>query len=227
MTSQPNTPRKVVALCGSPRRNGNARRLAEALCEGAGKAGHETELIHIPDWVDGMLRDCKECRKPDGHCAIDDRFEELFFEKMLPADAWVYAVPLYWYGVSGIFKNILDRSFCCMPAGHPECERVIRDFQHKKCAVLMSAEENNLPARLGVLAHMEELCRYLRHDFVGFVVGVGNARADTLEDPANPVGEAHALGRRLFEVRETNYTIDSERPKKVWSEETFFPVTWR
>lgn len=71
----------VLALSSSPRRKGNSRVLTEALVEGAAEAGHRTELVHLPDYVTGMLRNCRECRRPDGSCSIDDKFPELFFDK--------------------------------------------------------------------------------------------------------------------------------------------------
>jgi multimeric flavodoxin WrbA len=82
---------KVVALAGSPRRDGNSRLLAESVLAGARAAGHETELLHLPDHIGGLLRDCKECRRPDGACAIDDGYRALLLERVLPADALVYA----------------------------------------------------------------------------------------------------------------------------------------
>lgn len=222
------TARKVAIFCTSPRRNGNSRLMAEAFAEGVEEAKNEPILVHVPDYVREMLRDCKECRRPDGSCAIDDRFRELLTEIALPADGWAYATPLWWYGVSAHLKNFLDRIFCYMSVAAPEQERVFRELPNKRCAVLMSAEENNLAARLGVLGHMEELCRYLYHDLAGFVVGVGNSRGDVKEDPSKPLDHARELGRRMFEIKEKNYFLDTDRPKKVWSERPFFrPVVWR
>lgn len=220
--------RRVAIFCASPRRNGNSRLLAEAFAEGVAAAGNKPQLVHLPDYVREMLRDCKECRRPDGSCAIDDRFEELLKEIALPAEGWVYATPLWWYGVSAHLKNFLDRIFCYMSPAAPGQERLYRELPNKRTAVLMSAEENNLAARLGVLGHIEELCRYLHHDLVGFVTGIGNSRGDVKEDPAKPLEHARELGRWMFEIKEKNYFLDTERGKKVWEERpSFRPVVWR
>lgn len=223
-----NRPPKVLALCSSPRRNGNSRRLAEALLEGAAEVGSEGELVHLPDHVHGFLRDCRECRASDGQCTIGDGYEELLLSKVLPADALVYATPLWWYGVSAQLKNFLDRLFCYISDGYPKAGMVVERVQGKRMAVVMSAEENNLAARLAVVQEMQELCRYLHHDFVGFVTGIGNSRGDVDKDPARPLEAARELGRRLFEIHETNYQIDTVRPKRVWdSDVPFYPAYWR
>ena len=60
----------VVALSSSPRRRGNSRTLAEAVLEGAGEGGHRTELVHLADHIQGLLRNCRECRRSDGSCGI-------------------------------------------------------------------------------------------------------------------------------------------------------------
>ncbi|MEE9299716.1 MAG: flavodoxin family protein [Alphaproteobacteria bacterium] len=223
-----NSPPRVLALCSSPRRNGNSRRLAEALLEGAAEAGSQTDLIQISDQVKEMLRDCRECRKKDGSCSIEDGFRDLFFEKALPADAWIYATPLWWYGLSAHLKNFLDRIFCYITDSYADNETVIEQLVGKRVAVVMSAEENNLPARAAVLTEVQELCRYLHHPFVGFVTGIGNSRGDVNADPSDSLDAARTLGRRLFEINETNYQLDTIRAKKVWDvAEPFYPVIWR
>jgi multimeric flavodoxin WrbA len=223
-----NSPPRVLALCGSPRRDGNSRRLAEALLEGAAEAGSHTDLIQISDHVKEMLRDCRECRKKDGSCSIEDGFRDLLFDKLLPADAWIYVTPLWWYGFSAHLKNFFDRVFCYLCDSYPGNDQVIAQLMEKRAAALMSAEENNLAARSAVLTEIQEISRYLRHPLVGFVTGIGNSRGDVNEDPSKPLDAARDLGRRLFEIGETDYQLDIPRLKRVWdAPKPFFPATWR
>lgn len=220
--------KRVLALCSSPRREGNSQLLAEAVLEGAAEAGHACELVHLPDHVTAMLRDCRECRDAEGRCTIDDGYDSLFFDKYLPADAVVYATPLWWYGMSGHLKTFIDRFFCQFKSDHPDSGQVVEGLQGKRIVVVMSAEESNLGARIGVLQQMHECCRYLHQDLVGFVTGVANSRGEVRDDPTNPLGEARALGRRLFETRGTDYDLLSERGNHVWGEgSSSFPAQWR
>lgn len=221
-------PRRVLALSSSPRRRGNSRLLAEAVIEGAAEAGHRTKLVHLADHVQGMLRNCRECRRPDGSCSIEDGYGELFLRDFLQADAVVLATPVWWYGMSAHLKNFLDRMFCYYALSYPGHAEVHRGMMGKRLALVLSAEESNLAARLGIVHQVQEICRYLHYSFVGVVTGIGNSTGEVVKDPSEPLRHARDLGRRLFDVRETDYKLDVERSPRVWQEgDRCFPTTWR
>jgi multimeric flavodoxin WrbA len=207
---------KVLVLSSSPRRDGNSRLLADALLVGVGEAGHDGELVHVDDHVTSFLRDCRICRGPDGRCRIEDGFEALL-ERVLAAEAIVFATPLYWYGVSGQLKTFLDRIFCYIAASYPGAEDVVTGLSHKRLALLISSEESYVGASLGVLHELQEYARYTHSALVGVVNGIGNKRGDVIVDPGDPLGRARTLGRRLFELRSTDYRIDTDRPGSVWA----------
>ena len=217
----------VVALSSSPRRRGNSRTLAEAVLEGAGERGHRTELDHLADHIQGLLRNCRECRRSDGSCGIDDGYQAIF-AKILSADALVLATPIWWYGMSGQLKNCLDRMFCYVAASYPDHEAVHRRLMGKRLALVLSAEENNLSARLGIVHQVQEFCRYLHFTLVGVVTGIGNATAEIRQDPNSPLSAAQEIGRRLFSTVETDYKLDTPRSGRVWdSADRCFPTSWR
>lgn len=191
--------------------------LAEAVLGGARKAGHEGELVHIPDYMGGeLLRDCRACRKVDGNCSIEDRYKELLLNKVLPADALVYATPLWWYGMSSILKSYFDRTFCYIAHSYPDSELVIKQLVGKRAALVISSEESYLGGRLGVIHQFEELARYLDQPVVGVVAGTGNRRGEVERDPENPLAKAEELGAHLFEIKRTDYRLWTDRPGAVW-----------
>jgi multimeric flavodoxin WrbA len=207
----------VLIVSSSPRRNGNSRLLAEAALEGARQAGHEAELVHLDDHVRHFLRDCRECRDARGRCTIDDGYEALLRERVLPADGIVFATPIYWYGVAGQLKTYFDRLFCFIAASEPEAERFVAGVVNKRLALLMSSEETYPGASLALIHEVQEYARYTHSDFVGYVSGIGNKRGDVLRDPLDPIGAARELGRTLFERVSTDYRIDVERPGSTWA----------
>ena len=220
-------PRRVLALSSSPRRRGNSHAVAAAVLEGAAAAAHDTELVHLPDHVRGLLRNCRDCRRSDGSCAIDDGYRDLLLNKVLPADALVIATPIWWYGMSGHLKNFFDRLFCYFALSYPDHEAVHRALRGKRIALALSAEENNLSARLGILQSVQELCRYLHWSMVGVVTGIGNSSGEVVDDPSAPLAHARDLGRRLFDIVETDYKADTIRSPRVWSDGCGYPTTWR
>jgi multimeric flavodoxin WrbA len=207
---------KVVALHASPRRRGNSEALAKACLAGAAAAGHETDLVHLPDHVQGHLRDCRTCRSAAGSCTIPDSYEALLLERVVLADGLIYATPLWWYGAAGYLKTFVDRLFCFLADSYPRSEDVVRGLHGIRVGLLVSAEETYPGAILPLVAQVQELCRYLHQPFVGYVRGTGNTRAEVALDPDRPLEAAERLGSRLFEFTSTDYRVDTPRPNAVW-----------
>jgi len=99
---------KVVALLGSPRRNGNTDIMAEEVLRGAREAGAETDIIAIDEYhVRPIGEVCDKSSERDDPRSDDD-FPSLL-EKFLNSDIIVWATPVYWAGLSGQLKCFLDR----------------------------------------------------------------------------------------------------------------------
>jgi multimeric flavodoxin WrbA len=209
---------KIVVLSSSPRRDGNSHLLAESLVEGAREAGHDAGIVELNDVMSGLLRDCRACRRPDGSCSIEDGYSRLIHEAVVPADALVYATPLYWYGMAAALKNYFDRMVCYVSASYPRSAEVVDGMVGKRAALLISAEESYRTATAAVVGQLHEMSRYLRQDLVAVVNGVGNRRGEVRRDPSDPVGAARDLGRRLFDVHHSDYTVLTERARNVWPE---------
>ena len=103
--------KKLLANGGHDEDTGNQRQPArgwQLICpcalaiDGARSAGHDVERIFLDEYVDRMLGNCRHCRRvEDGRCLLDDRYEELLIDHMLPADGIIFAMPLYFYGMPG------------------------------------------------------------------------------------------------------------------------------
>jgi multimeric flavodoxin WrbA len=218
---------RVLVLSSSPRLEGNSHRLAESFIAGTESAGNNALLVDLATHVTHMLRDCRNCRGEDGQCTIDDRHKEIF-ELYLTAEAVVYATPIWWYGTSAQLKAFIDRIFCFISDSYPDAATVRQLLPNKRAALLLSAEESNFAARLGIAEQVSELCRYLDHMFVGIVTGIGNRRGEVAIDPADPLSAAFALGRDIMKTQSTDYKLGTERSKTVWQEgEERLPGHWR
>jgi multimeric flavodoxin WrbA len=207
----------VLVVSSSPRRDGNSWRLAEAAAEGAREAGHGADLVHLDDHVRHFLRDCRRCRDADGRCTIDDGYQVLLRERVVTADAIVFATPVYWYGVSGQLKTFFDRMFCFIAASEPEADLFVEGLTRKRLGLVISSEETYPGASLAVIHEIQEYARYMHSDFVGVVRGIGNKRGDVLLDPSDPLSAARDLGRTLFDRPATDYRLDTERPGSTWA----------
>ncbi len=100
----------MLGFNGSPRKYGNTFKMLRAALIGAELEGATTEVIHLYD-LDikpclGCLSDEERvCKYP---CVIEDDMREIY-DKVLKADAIIVATPIYWFNVSGVVKNLIDR----------------------------------------------------------------------------------------------------------------------
>lgn len=207
---------KVLVLSSSPRRDGNSSTMAHAAADGARQAGHQVDFAYLADHVQGLFRDCRTCRDLSGACTVGDDYERLLLDRVVPADGLVIATPLYWYGMSGALKTFFDRLFCYTSGSAPDGDSVASGLTGKRVALLIACEESYRGATLGLTAQFQELTRYLHQELVGVAVGIGNSRGEVSQDPARPLEQAAELGRRLFDVRVTDYRIDTPRSNRVW-----------
>ncbi|HYR14386.1 MAG TPA: flavodoxin family protein [Mycobacterium sp.] len=208
---------KILVVSSSPREDGNSHVLARSAVDGARSAGHDVEHVFLDEYVQRMLGNCRRCRRvEDGNCSLDDRYEELLVDRILPADGIIFAMPLYFYGMPGRLKTVFDRLFCYTANSSPLQDQVVSEVMDKRIGVLISCEESYVGATQGVIAQFQELTRYLCQDLVGVVVGNANSRGEIVHDPGDPVSCARDLGARLFDIQVTDYRLDTVRSNRVW-----------
>ena len=207
---------KAYILSSSPRKNGNSATLAASVSDGLIEAGHEVKLVYADDILSSFLKDCRQCRKVDGECAIEDGFQSSFLNDFLPARGFIAATPIYWYGTSAQLKAFFDRTFCYYAASYPRSAEVIKGMSGKRIGLVLSSEETFPMVSGGIVSQMQEYSRYTHSTFVGVVHGYGNARGDVARDPNDPIGSARRFGREFFTRHATDYQIDTPRSGKVW-----------
>ncbi|MEF8942082.1 MAG: flavodoxin family protein [Desulfohalobiaceae bacterium] len=97
----------IVAIYGSPRREGNTSQLLARAVQGARDRG---SLVVEYALHDLQLAPCKEiyaCKK-DGECAIKDDFQTVR-DTLLEASGIILASPIFFYSVTGQTKIFMDR----------------------------------------------------------------------------------------------------------------------
>jgi multimeric flavodoxin WrbA len=100
--------KKVLVISTSPRKGGNSDTLADAFVQGAREAGNEVEKITLYDKTIGFCKGCLQCNETQ-RCVIHDDADTIA-QKMLTADVIAFATPVYYYGMCGQMKTLLDRA---------------------------------------------------------------------------------------------------------------------
>jgi len=99
---------KILALIGSPRREGNTDLLVEQILKVSRTKGHTTEKLFLYDYTISLCVDCRNCKKGDYLCCVNDEMQQIY-PKMEAADLIIFGTPLYWYGPTAKMKILLDR----------------------------------------------------------------------------------------------------------------------
>lgn len=103
---------KVLALNGSPHKNGNTYEAIKAVATELEKENIEVEIIHVGNKV---IRGCLACggcsRNMNEQCVIKDDEVNEWIQKMKEADGIILGSPVHYSAIAGTMKSFLDRAF--------------------------------------------------------------------------------------------------------------------
>ncbi len=189
--------KQVLVILGSPRRKGNSSILAAQISKGAKSAGAEVETVFLQGLTINPCKACDSCQKHDSKgCAIKDDMQKIY-PKLIKADAWVIASPVYWFTMSAQTKIFMDRSYA-LPA------YAKNPFVDKRIAIAMSYGDVD-PVKSGcinALRTFQDAYRYTGSKIVGMVYGTAN-KAGEIKNNETLMQEAEELGKRLFDLPPT------------------------
>jgi multimeric flavodoxin WrbA len=99
---------KIVALMGSPRKDGNTDLLTDEFFAGAQSEGAECEKIYLDDLNIRPIAAVGDDWKMRVDLRADDDARWVL-DKVAAADIVVFASPVYWQGVTAQMKCLVDR----------------------------------------------------------------------------------------------------------------------
>ena len=176
--------KKVLILSTSPRRGGNSDSLADAFAQGAREAGHTVEQISLSDKTIGFCKGCLVCQKTQ-RCVIRDDADSIA-QNMLTADVLVFSTPIYYYGMCGQMKTMLDRSNPLYAA----------DYRFRDVYLLAAAAEEDEQTVDGAVNGLQgwidcfEKARLAGTVFAGGVTAVGEIQNHPALQRAHQLGNA-------------------------------------
>lgn len=102
---------RILVLNGSPRAQGNTKKMVDAFSEGAVSAGHHVDAVDVcKKKIAGCLA-CEYCHtKGRGDCMQKDDMQEIY-ALLTAAEMLVLASPIYYHGISGQLKCAIDRFY--------------------------------------------------------------------------------------------------------------------
>lgn len=101
---------KIIAINGSPKKEGNTYHSLKITCDVLNKNGIETEILNVPHNIAGCMG-CGFCRKGNHRCVQDKDIVNEYLDKVREADGIIIGTPVYFAGISGSMKSFIDRFF--------------------------------------------------------------------------------------------------------------------
>ena len=183
--------KKILVLLGSPRKKGNSTTLANQIVAGVESAGATAEKIFLHGKAISPCQACYACQRPDSKgCAIDDEMQPIY-AKLIEADGWVIASPVYWFSMSAQTKLFLDRCFA-LTAYKQDA------FAGKRIAVAMSFGDEDAfnSGCVNALRTFQDAARYVGANLVGMVYGSADKPGEIKSNTAL-MQQAETLGKKL------------------------------
>ncbi len=164
---------KVIALNGSPNMaNGCTGRLLSCFLDGVEEAGGSVEIFYTRKMEISPCTGELNCwRNSSAHCIHKDDMNSLL-PRLEEAEIWVLASPVYFNGVTGPLKVLMDRM---LPLGIPETNllnghtnhpsrRIIPDGKVVLVSTCGLYEKDNFSA---TLVHMKAFSKNVDREFAG------------------------------------------------------------
>ena len=127
---------RILVLNGSPRPKGNTKQMIEAFREGAVSAEHQVDVVDVCQKKIGGCLACEYCHtRGNGTCIQKDDMQEVY-ALLKDAEMLVIASPIYYHGISGQLKCVIDRFYS---AAYP-----IKPPKLKKVAMILSSGAANM-----------------------------------------------------------------------------------
>ncbi len=174
----------VLILNGSPRPRGNTKQMINAFCEGLEKAGHEFDVFDVCRLtIHGCLA-CEYChQKGNGQCIQKDDMQSIY-PLLDKAEMLVIASPIYYHGLTGQMKCVIDRFYALLYPNKPT--------NLKKIAMFLSSGDPD----------MYDAALFSYHgDFIDYLklqgMGVFTVQSYDPGVPAEKLEELKAFGEHL------------------------------
>ena len=102
---------KVMLVNGSSHLHGTTMTALEEMIKVFHSEEVETEVVQLGGKPIADCLQCNVCQKT-GKCVIKDDGVNEFVEKAKIADGFVFATPVYWWGMSAQLKQVIDKCYC-------------------------------------------------------------------------------------------------------------------
>lgn len=214
---------KVLAINGSPKMDaGNTARILNPFLDGMREAGADVELFYTRKLRIGPCNGDMNCwfRNP-GRCGQDDDMQMLY-PKFEDADVIVWATPVYFSGVTGPLKNLMDRQLPLHVPGTVPKKR-------QKVVLVSSCGAWEIGAFDPVIAQMKAIYSTPDAEFVGALLRPGAEAMRYMPEGAmdDVIQAAREAGRELVKTGRISESLLKTVSRPLMSDEEYMKAAER
>jgi multimeric flavodoxin WrbA len=181
--------KKMLAILGSPRKNGNTSILLDRIMKGAGKNGVSSEMITLCDMTIKECDGCHACWKKNACSKNDDMIR--LYEKISQSDILLFGTPVYWYGPTALMKCFIDRF---VYFNSPENRKHVKG---KMAVIAVPFEENDLSTAAPVTDFFEKSLAYLGIKLLDRLIVPGVTKKDDASGNERIMELAYNVGLKI------------------------------
>jgi multimeric flavodoxin WrbA len=183
---------KVIAVNGSPRKNGNTYQMLSIVLSELEARGIETELIQAGGRdIHGCIA-CGKCRNSvTPKCAFSDDIINSSIEKIASADALILGSPVYFGGITAQMKAFIDR------IGY--VSRPHNLLKGKVCASVAVARRNGALTAFNQMNNLFTISECIVVGSSYWNQGVGRESGDVVND-AEGIATMKTLGQNMADL---------------------------
>lgn len=180
---------KITTIIGSSREDSNSEILADLVTK---------DIKHNKiDLKNLSIQPIHDLRHADGGFQFVDDDYDTIINALLESDLIIFSTPIYWYTMSGIMKNMIDRlSHAIRDDRFPQFKEQLKSVE--AIVVAVGGDEPKIKG-LPLIQQFKYTFDFLNMQFSSYIIGEGNKPGDILQDQ-QAVAQANLLNKQLKEL---------------------------
>lgn len=186
--------KKIVALLGSPRREGNSETIAARIMDTCKDLGAETTAFPLNELAYKGCQACMACKSGSEKCVVADDLAAVL-DAVAEADVLIMASPIYFGEITGQLKCALDRMYSFLKPDYMTNSNPSRLAPGKKCVFVLT-QGNPSSSEFDVFPKYERFFKWFGYEMHA-IRGLGMRPKTDAADNSELMKQAEELGKEL------------------------------
>jgi len=180
---------KIVTFIGSSRNGGNSELLTDFMMKDI-----THKKLYIKDLLISPIDDLRHTK--NGFEEVKDDYDKVIKE-LENSDIAVFVTPIYWYSMSGVMKNMIDRlSHAIRDNRYPNIKERLKKIQ--TIVVVVGGDKPRIKG-LPLIQQFQYTFEFLDMSFWSYIIGEANRPGEIIKDTI-ALSQASLLNEKLKSI---------------------------